>query len=352
MYILILFTSLITYIVGNFSKKLGPFYLLALMLTLVAGFRGKFVGRDTEYYHDFFNSLLVDGYVRSIENGYILLVKFIIAIGGTQQLIFLIFSGFTIYCFCKFILKFSNNPYLSILIFILVGPLYLSTFNQVRQYLAIGIFLAYLIPLIQKRKKIKYFLIVLATAYFIHTSAIILIPFYFILNKKISLIKKIGIIVIFNLITSFIVSLILMTPYRYFILIRDEIEVGKALFVFQIIISFLLLFTEKSILKLNENRRIFYNMAYFSIFMLLPLFINKNMPVEIFIRMNNYFFPFVIILIPDFLEKFNKKSNQILTFLLIILLSAYFYRNTIILGEFYNLVPYEINTNLFSNITN
>jgi len=348
MYIFVLISTLITYFLGKYSKRFEPFYFLTIILTLVCGLRGEFVGVDTQSYHNIFNNLLIESPVRIIEYGYLLFLKLVIALQGTQQLVFLVFAGFTIYCFSRFIIRYSKDPYLSLTIFVLVGPLYLSTFNQIRQYLAIGIFLTYLIPLIKEKKFNNFLAITLATTFFVHFSALVLIPFYFILNKKISLFNKVSFIILFNIFTSYIISLILMTPYGYFILKREDIEVGKLLFFSQIIISFLILCVENKITQKKINRNVFFNMAYFSIFMLVPLFINNNIPVEIFTRMNSYFFPFIIILIPDLLDRFTKTSNKILTPLFLIFLSLYFFRNTILIGESYNLFPYDFNTRLFS----
>lgn len=348
MYIFILILSLTTYVLGKSLKRLEPFYLLTVVLALVCGLRGEFVGVDTNSYHKVFSDLKDGNLVYILEQGYLLFLKFIISIEGTQQLVFLLFSSFTIYCYSKFILRYSKNPYLSLLIFVFLSPFYLSTFNQVRQYLAIGIFLAYLIPLIQNKQLIKYILVILGTTFFIHASSILLIPFYFVLNKSISPILKVSYIVIFNSIISILTVLLLKTHYGYFITKRVDIEIQTSLFLIQIFISFFILLFQKRISKGDNSRKIFFNMAYFSLFLLVPIFINNNIPKEIFGRMNSYVFPFIIIIVPDILELFNEKSKTILTSVVIVLLSSYFYRGSTILGEIYNLLPYDSNLKLFN----
>ena len=349
MFLLLIFFTLLTYLLGKHTKSLIPFYVLISLLVIISGFRGENIGVDTQNYWLIFDVFIKGRIVLINELGYLLIIKLINFIGGTQQLIFLIYSIFTILLFSKFILKYSINPYLSLLIFVFVGPFYLSSFNQVRQYLAIGIFVCYLLPLIQNKQLVKYLLIIIVSALFVHISIILLIPFYFILNKKISLIRKFLFLIIFNLLTSLIFSAILLTPYRNFILGRLDYEVGKSLFLILIILSTVFLFYQNRVSKEKTNYRIFYNMAYFSIFMLMPVIINIKLPVEIFIRMNNYFFPFIIILVPEFLNKYNQKSKFIISNTLVFILTLYFFTNSVILGEKYNLSPYYFNFELFNS---
>ena len=346
---LTLFT-LLTYYLGKHSKSLIPFYVLISLLVIISGFRGENIGVDTQNYWLIFAEVTNGRIVAVNELGYLLLIKLINFIGGTQQLIFLIYSIFTILLFSKFILKYSINPYLSLLIFVFVGPFYLSSFNQVRQYLAIGIFICYLLPLIQNKQLVKYLLITIVSGLFVHISIIALIPFYFILNKKISTIRKFLFLIIFNLMTNLIYSAILLSPYRNFILGRLDYSVGKNLFLILIILSTFFLLYQNRVSKGNTNYRIFYNMAYFSIFMLIPVLINVNLPVEIFIRMNNYFFPFIIILVPEFLNKYNQKSKFIISNSLVLILTLYFFTNSVILAEKYKLSPYYFNFELFNLI--
>ena len=347
MFLFLLILTLFIYIYGTSKRRMGPFYFLGFVLALISGFRGESVGIDTHSYHEFFNDLIAGENSGFIEFGYLQFLKLIIFIGGTQQLVLLVFACFTTYCFCKFILRYSNNPYLSLLIFVFFAPLYISSLNQMRQYLVIGVFLAYLIPLIQEKQLIKYIILILLCTFMIHFSAIVLLPLYFVLNKKIPTYSKALSLVFFNLIIGSLVFLVLMTHYGYFILLRSDKEVGLAVFFIQILISIFVLLFEKSISKKSDDRIIFFNMAFLSIFILSPLFISKNFPSEILMRINSYFLPFLIIIIPDILNAFTKKSKRILVFLTITFFSFYFYRSTVILGEFYSLYPYEINTKLF-----
>ena len=348
MYTALLFLTLLTYLIGKATKRIEPFYFLAVLLALFCGLRGEFVGRDTHSYQEIFKYVAQGETTHIVEFGYLFFLKFIIYLGGTQQLVFLIFASLTVFCFVKFIKSYSNNIYLSLLIFVFIGPFYLSTFNQMRQYLAIGIFLAYLLPIIERKEFLKFIIILLTTTFFVHASAILLLPVYFLIDKKLHLHSKVIYIVLFNTAIGFLIIFLLRTPYGYFLTALGDVKVGLVLFVIQIAISVVMLLLEKNILKIQPNKKIFFNMAYLSIFMLIPIFINKNIPAEIFIRMNNYFFPFMIILVPETLKLFSTKSKPIVLSFLIVFLSLYYIRGSIIMGEFYDLVPYNVNTNLFT----
>lgn len=348
MYIFLILFSLIIYCLGMLTKRIEPFYLLGFVIMLICGFRGENIGRDTPYYHDVFQTILNGGILFVNEPGYIFLVKVTHVLGGTQQLIFLLYAILTIGCFMKFILRYSKNPYLSLLIFIFVGPFYLATYNQIRQFLAIGIFIAFIIPLIEKRQFLKFILLILVTAFFAHISAILLIPIYFVLNKKISLFKKIIILGIFNFSIGLIISLIAMTPYAYFVLRWVSDDKDLSLILIQVVISFIILLLEKKVFLKIKGHVMFFNMAFFSLLMLLPILLFKNLPYEMFLRINNYFFVSMIIVLPDLLLLFEKKSRFIINGVLILLVSMYFMRNTIIKGKVYDLYPYEYNLKIFN----
>lgn len=347
MYIFVFLSSLILYFIGLKTKRLTAFWVLTLLLILVCGFRGEFIGRDTQSYHELYNLAASGDVILVNELGYALFLKTIVAIGGTQQLVFLLFAGFTMFFFSKFIIRYSKEPYLSLLIFIFVSPFYLSTFNQIRQYLSISVFLYFLLPLIENRKFILFFLIVLVSTFFIHVSILLMTPFYFILTKKISFKEKFLYLAVFNLCIGLIISVVLSTPYGYFIIRRSEIEADLKMFAIQIVISFFILLFEKNISDGTKRSIMFFNMTYFSLFMLTAIFLNSKLPSEIFSRMNNFFFPCIIIIFPEILFRFEKSSRNVLTGILIVFLSLYFIRSSIMLGEMYNIAPYDFNLKLF-----
>lgn len=256
-YIFIYVVAIVFYLLKDEPQAKERFYLLAFMLILVLGFRGESVGRDTSSYHEIFDLINLNRESYINEYGYVLISKITNFIGGTVQLVFLFFAILTIVFFCRFILRYSTNPYMSLLIFIFVGPYYLASFNQMRQYLAIAVFLGYLLPLIEKRRFIQFLFGAVLTAFFSHITVLLTIPLYFVLKKRWDFMTKLLIVVGFMLGIKFLTILILASPYGYFILARSEIELETTMFILQIFIAVIILLFEKKVEKKKKMLRCF-----------------------------------------------------------------------------------------------
>lgn len=152
----------------SYRLKRIPFVFMAL----VCGLRYN-VGRDYNNYVNMFG-YIIHGTHAKVEILYKLLVLFVNRIGGTQQLVFLIMSSLTCFFYYHFIKDQSDNFYLSTLIYLCIGPYYFSSFNTIREALAIGIFL-YSLKFINQNKKIILFFFWVLIGTFIHTSMIFVI---------------------------------------------------------------------------------------------------------------------------------------------------------------------------------
>ena len=154
-----------------------PYFCMAA----VSGFR-YYVGRDYKNYV-MFHDLLVAGTKVKLESGYSLLVKAVDAIGGTQQLVFLIVAILTCFFYYKFIKRMSVDFNLSTMMFMCMGPYYFSSMNTIRQALAVSIVLSALCYL--KNNRILYFLHVIVAA-FIHKGIMIycILPLYELMNDN------------------------------------------------------------------------------------------------------------------------------------------------------------------------
>lgn len=346
-YLFIYIISLVVYFARIITRSRLPILFASFVLCLVLGFRGKNVGVDTLSYHDLFKRITLNEVVYVNEYGYVLFSKLIHYIGGNQQLIILVYAALTMLFFYKFITRYSTAPQMSLLIFVFVGPYYLASFNQMRQYLAIAVFLGYLLPLIEKRRFIRFLLVTVFTAFFSHITVLLTIPLYFILTKRWRLFTKFLIAILFIIGVNYVTLLILSTPYGYFLIKRADIKVETTMFLLQIFIAFIILFFEKRVETREANMTIFFNMALLSILMLFPIVLNMKIPVEIFARMNNYFFPFMMILVPEITKLFDKKSKQIINAILIFFLSLYYFKSIFLSGETYKLIPYDFNFNIF-----
>lgn len=340
-YLLLLITILIIIFISAYFK-VNSLWLIFLVLSFFSGFRYD-VGRDYMSYVTIFNDVVNHSYFTAVnEYGYILLIKWVYKIGGTQQLIFFIYSFLTQYFFYMYIKKNSHNYYLPVLTFLCVGPFFLASMSGIRQYLAISFF-CYSIEMIKENKMLKIVLLSLIIAFFSHISILLLLPFYFILNKKLSLKSKLLIIIVSLVVSKFINIILKQSLYaRYLTVDSEDYVINYTVFLF-LPISFLCVVLEK---KVNNN--ILVNMNFFSLLCVLMLFINRDITADIFLRMNNYFFTSFIVLIPYIISKIKTKTVRIaFSFFYVLFLFSYYVRNTFIEGEEMNIVPYSVNFELF-----
>lgn len=173
---------------------------IVLLLTIFASIRYD-VGRD---YLSYLNILTKKTYLASrgtrgsFEKGFILLYKFIDQNQFNPILIFVFFSFNTYLLIILSLYRFRKYFPFSIFLFVSDGVLFAS-FNGLRQYLAISLFLFSIIYI--SKKQIFSYMCFIALGFLFHKSILLLIPFYFLLNITIS--KR---IIMVMLIFSWVVS--------------------------------------------------------------------------------------------------------------------------------------------------
>lgn len=155
------------------TGKHNYFYELLISCLFIgfSGLRYK-VGIDYESYERIFH--LVENSDFDIlflkELGFVFLIKGIVFIGGTSQLMFLFCSVFYQIYIYKFVKYFKANFYLAMLIFLCISPYYFASFNGLRQSIAIAVF-AYSLKYVIERNFRKYLLLLVATGFMAHASA-------------------------------------------------------------------------------------------------------------------------------------------------------------------------------------
>lgn len=177
---------------SNFdSKPISLFFALVTFALLV-----YFVGMRTEYadtynYINSFNKLSTDVSLSNIKAmyeetdtgiGFIvieMLFKRYISTDFTTW--FLVLAAFQAGAFVKLSYRYSVDYLLSAFLFI-ASTEFTWMMNGIRQYTAVCL-IAYFFDLVVKRKLIPFVLVV-AVAYFIHASAIVWLPVYFIVKYK------------------------------------------------------------------------------------------------------------------------------------------------------------------------
>lgn len=210
------------------NLKVVAWYISEIILIVVAAIRYD-VGQDYMYtYVPYFNGLLRGYANESIEIGFFVLNKIVQVFTQDYAGIFIVCSVIFFHYIYKAIREQSPMPTLSV--FLLIGTTYYFIFlNAMRQMIVVAIFL-YAIKFIKERN-FKKFLIYMLISSTIHTSALILIPLYFLYGIKLRPLKAIIIalvaIIAKPIVSQIIITLLQYTKYNYYIDSRfDTNEMG------------------------------------------------------------------------------------------------------------------------------
>lgn len=209
LFLIIAISSLINMFVNK--KKLRCLYILCIIyLIIFSGFRDGIGGYDLNNYSYFFHQIKPINEIGTLteltsyrfEILYTLLNSSIKFFTENYRVVFLICSIISISCISKFNYKYSPYPFFSMLYFLYKLFIY-GNLVAVRQSVAIGLFLIS-IKYIEENKFYKYLIINIIGSCF-HSSALILIPFFFIRKidfKKVNLIKLISFTLLMMVISS------------------------------------------------------------------------------------------------------------------------------------------------------
>jgi len=201
--LLILFVVIMS-IIGNKSEQYNIYWILVLLLIVFCGIRDPFVFRDMPNYYSYFKfGYFEDGEADDNVNVGFWLLNVIVKCIISNFIFFSFLTSFIIIkIYSWFILKYSINAYLSLVLFVFLA--YFSCFFLLRQYLAVPFTLIAFYYLLQ-RNQIKFLLwTIIATSF--HTSALIILPMYYVYSLPIN---KRNIIVLF--ISSIILAALLHT---------------------------------------------------------------------------------------------------------------------------------------------
>ena len=160
---------------------------------------------------------IIAGHQTYFEPAFVLLNKIVYAFFNNVDYLFIISSFITLYLVYSSVKNFSSNFFIST-IMLFATRFYLYSFGQIRQYIAIAIFI-YAIKYIIKKDIKKYFMLILIACLF-HKTAIIYFPIYFVNKFKLS--RKLYILVIvlspiFSPILNFLYKIIGTRYYQNYI---------------------------------------------------------------------------------------------------------------------------------------
>ncbi|NYB74507.1 EpsG family protein [Sedimentibacter hydroxybenzoicus DSM 7310] len=333
-FVFTVYSYLIIFTKKNKWLRILPYVILALF----SGFRYG-VGTDYFNYASIFNDVASGVYPWKIEKGYEYLILFISKIGGTYQLVFLIMSSLTVFFTYKFIKEESVDYVMSSILYLLIGPFYLSSMNGVRQALAISI-VAYSLKFIRKNKYVKViFWIILAGLF--HSSAFIILPIAIAMKRRYEL--KTLIIAFFSVFIIMRSKIIfwIMDLFSYGKYINyGEYDIDKTLLLFVFIGICVIYIVERY--GISKEKEMYYNMSISSLMLILLALFTDNVSNVVFMRFNNYFFYSYLILTPIIANKFREK---IFVKSIIYIFSLLYFTLTIFMSN--NMLPYQFNFKIF-----
>ncbi len=163
------------------------FFVLAILMM----FRAEHVGNDTDIYTHLFG--VINNSCRSLgdvisyskttrfEEGYVLLNWILGRISSDPQILFIVTGAFTAFSFGRFVYRYSDIPWFSVLMFMTL-QFYDLTLTGVRQIVAISILL-FSYDYIVSRKPLKFFFLVLIASSF-HRSSVLFSVLFFLCRRK------------------------------------------------------------------------------------------------------------------------------------------------------------------------
>lgn len=328
-------------------------YISIIAILIIGGLRFE-VGTDWFSYKNIFNSVSLISELTSfrVEKGFLLFVFIIKNIINDYSFFVFIFFLATFSVKLVIIKKYSTDIFISLMIyFSMVFLLY--DINGIRQGMAIGIGLLS-IPYILSRNLTRFILVIILAALF-HTSALILLPFYWIANmefsKKKLIILTIGVLLISIPLRSFILN----NPLMQYLLTIDRLSQYDSylkdskmnstvpllsIAVLQRFVVFIFIMVNYEKLIANDKfKRLLLNGYVLSII----VFLLFSFSAEFAARLGFYYKSLEILIIPLIISSQARLSNRIILLFLFLVFSLLgVYRLLAIEGG--NLIPFNFYT--------
>ena len=285
------------------------FILLCLFLTFIAAMRYN-VGFDYPSYHFNISQMIKMGKMSSwqfyerIEPGCKLIINLTI-LSGIPQLFFILSSSLTMLFVGITIHKISNDPILSLLIFLCFPFFYLATFTIIRQWLAIAIAMYAYTHLIRNKK--GYFVFWTIFASFFHLSALISLILLAIDKINLSKVQLFALIFIMGFSTSILYSLI-----EYFLPLSAlkmqrfaEARGGEKLIYIALLFSLTFIILKNKLEEIDSNNMLHIKAITFGSGLILMLSSFGHVAQ----RIGVYFIFPLILLIPDLIHLFKGEQK-------------------------------------------
>ncbi len=240
------------------------------------------------------------------------LVSFVIQTTKLSEVFFFALCAFvTNVIIAEYYYKDKSYTIQAFCIYLFFTMLYYTSFNLCRQYFATGLFF-FALRYVDKKNIWLWTLCILVAAG-MHTSAIFLWPFFFILNRELS----IKILVIISIFSYALIGSLGLLIGTYALYLDSDEKIGVSSFViFYNIIILILLFNKKVRNSISVQQ---FNLMFF-----LTLFSDLSFPVFYFFRFTIYFIPIIGLVIPRVLDGITPNLKLSRVFCIALFLLFYF----------------------------
>lgn len=337
-YLLILFFVMFWIWVEKESLNRKALWVPLFILVLFASFRNYRVGTDTgTYVRNFINQLDYNyfDFRDGVELGYQLIEYSLLRITHNYFWLFFITSFVVVFCYLYVFRKNSKDYATSVFVFITLGT-YTFFFNGLRQGLAMAIF-ALAVPYLIKRDFYKYFLICIFASFF-HATALLMLPFYLLVNLNVKLLYKLLATFFGSLILSkYLIAYFASTNERYESYAQTSENSGGLLTLGFYVTILLIVYVGSYIYKIKDKD--FTQMLAFyalGVTFMIPVALLESNPSGPQ-RLLPYFTWILALILPFLYKKINNNYINIISFSLALI---YFIITT---SKFSNLTPYNIN---------
>ncbi len=333
-YLMLVITFLLAFlsrIYKNKNKKISIILYICSFITLLlfSGYREYLlpenkIGTDYNYYIEWFNSNIKLSYGNFGFNIIIIFIRIFTLNYIPMFLIssFLILVGIYIYAY-------KNTKYYELSILIFMASMMFVSFNIIRQWIACSVFLIAYKYL--KEKDIKKYILLIFLASLFHSSALILILLYPIVNLNINMKLRLSIVAFIGAIAASmpgIISVFLklvakIDPgyyYRYVILKIGKSDSNFTTFAITMVVLLIIIYFYDRYKKENINANMELNL------MLILLILAFLAPQGIiYNRLNVYLFPILMITVPNLLLMIDNNKQKKIAYGLILIVSLFMY---------------------------
>lgn len=290
-----------------------------MLLFFVMGLKHYSVGVDWKQYIFRYENSILEFELGKGEWLYNYFVTVLKNIGVSNQGYIMIVALIISTLFTIFFYRYSKNIFLSFYLHICIG-LFTMSMSGVRQTIAIGVILISFRYLIIEgtMKNFLKFTICVVVAYFIHNSAIVFLPVYFLKNIIIS--KKKGVIILLISCSTLIIReqiaplVGFFMPERYYSryeLLTSSNPINKLLIITAILIPVACLLFWNNIKELSEKDKKIYYLLF--IMACLNIVVNiLSLNSNIIGRLALYFIPYNMVLIPNIITSIKNKDMRII----------------------------------------